>query len=510
MQKLLTSEAMRQIESRAISRGETTGAAMMEMAGEGVVAAIAARWPDLAPGRVVVLSGPGNNGGDGFVIARLLKAQGWDVRICFVGDESALAPDARAARDAWVGPVETPDTRSLGTIKAPPVLVIDALFGTGLTRDIEGDAEFLLTNLATLRELADVRVVAVDIPSGICADTGRVLGTAPRADLTVTFHSEKRGHRLEDGPEHCGDVVVAGIGLAGEEPEEEPDPDDLVLVTQPPADVLNKSTSDHKYSHGHAVVICMRAAMTGAPRLAARAALRVGAGLVSLAVTPKAETVVAAHVTAVMTKVAKGPMDLGELLWDTRLNALCIGPGLGKGQTARDWVETVLNVQRPTVLDADGLTAFEDMPSDLWLLTHERTVLTPHWGEFARIFPDLASRTQEGELTRLDAVKAAAKRAGAVVLLKGADTLIAAPDGRAAIHSARYGRAAPWLATAGTGDVLAGLITGLMARRQEAFDAAGMAAWLHCEAALEFGPGLIAEDLSETLPKVLARVCSQR
>ena len=502
--ELLTAEMMREIEADAIARGERTGQAMMQAAGAGVVAHIAARWPELVPDRAVVLCGPGNNGGDGFVIAGLLNQAGWTVRVCLLGETDDLTGDARQACEVWMeqGEVETPDTRSLGTIAAPPALVVDALFGTGTNREVDGDAEFLLTNLATLREHVPVRVVSVDLPSGICADTGRVLGCAPIADLTVTFHAEKRGHRLGAGPRHCGDVKVVDIGLPHPTPDEDPqiDPNAISLIEAPAASTLSKSEEMHKYEHGHALIFCGDSTKTGAPRLAARAALRIGAGAVSLAVAPKAEEVVVTHETSVMIERAYKPEDIGELLWDTRINAVCLGPGLGYGALQREKIETVLNLRRGAVLDADVFSCYANRPQELWDLLHDRVVLTPHIGEFKRVFDDL-------DLSEpVTAVRAAARRAGATVLLKGPETLIADQTGRVAVHSARYGRAAPWLATAGSGDVLAGLITGLMSRGHTPFDAACNGAWLHCAAALEIGPGLIAEDLPDAIPRVLQQL----
>ena len=499
--ELLTTKQMRKLETDAIKNGQVTGAGMMESAGAGVVARIAAHWPDMTPKRAAVLCGPGNNGGDGFVIARLLKDQGWDVTACLIGEADALSDDARQMHDAWakVGPIEPPDTRTLGTVKAPLSLVIDALFGTGLTRDIDGEAEFLLTNLATLREQVDLRVVSVDLPSGISADTGQVLGTAPKADLTVTFHAEKRGHRLGAGPKHCGLVDVVDIGLPRPAPDEEDDvSSDAILLVDPPKPAeLAKEEDKHKYEHGHALVFCGDSSLTGAPRLAARAALRVGAGAVSLAVAPKTEDVVVTHETAIMIKRAVTGDEISELLWDARINAICMGPGLGHGPLQREKIEAVLNLRRPVVLDADVFSCYARRPHELWDLTHDRTVLTPHIGEFNRVFDKF-------DLTDpVTAVRQAADTAGCVVLLKGPDTLIAAPGGPLAVHSARYDRAAPWLATAGSGDVLAGLITGLLARGHAPFEAAQIGAWLHCSAALRFGPGLIAEDLPDQLPGLL-------
>ncbi|MAU53919.1 MAG: bifunctional ADP-dependent NAD(P)H-hydrate dehydratase/NAD(P)H-hydrate epimerase [Roseovarius sp.] len=496
MTDLITAARMRAQERAAIESGVVTGLELMERAGRGVVAAILARWPDLASGpqRAQVLCGPGNNGGDGFVIARLLAARGWTVTAYLLGDPARLPPDARANLDRWqaVGAVvplaqALPDERS--------ALLVDALFGTGLTRPLEGAARAACDRRAA-------RIVSVDLPSGLCGDSGRVLGgAAMRADLTVSFHAARPGHYLAEGPAHCGALVLADIGL-------DHGPGDATLVAAPDAARLAKGAG-HKYTHGHALVLTGGAGHTGAARLAARAALRVGAGAVTLGVPGAARLEVACHITAEMLRPVAGAADLRAALADPRITALCLGPGLGLAR-AREMVPEALRHERAPciVLDADALTAFADAPDELFGDLHETCVLTPHAGEFARLFPDLAAElaapaTRGPAFSRLDATRAAARRAGCVVLFKGPDTVIAAPDGRCSLHAACYDRAAPWLATAGSGDVLAGMITGLLARGMGPMEAAGAAAWLHAEAARAFGPGLIATDLAKELPGVL-------
>ncbi|AVO37291.1 NAD(P)H-hydrate dehydratase [Pukyongiella litopenaei] len=510
MAELLSAAQMRAIEAAAIGTGTVTGLELMERAGRGVVDAVLARWPALAdePRRAVVLCGPGNNGGDGFVIARLLvQEHGWQVDLSLLGDPGRLPPDAAANHTRWcgIGPCHPLTDRSLGTVDAPPDLVFDALFGTGLARGVDGDAGFLLGNLEMLRADFGVRCVAVDIPSGLCSDTGRDLGNCPAVDLTVSFHAEKRGHRLSEGPGFCGHVTVADIGLP-HDGRSHGSAAPVWLAEAPTAELLAKSPAGHKYDHGHALVMTGGPGHTGAARLAARAALRVGAGLVTLAVPPEAQAEVAGQITALMMLPLRDADALTDLLWDTRLNALCLGPGLGLDARARSLVEAVLPLRRAAVLDADALSLFRGDPAALFDLLHPDCVLTPHGGEFARLFPDLAGKMDAPGYSRIDAVRDAARRAGCVVLLKGPDTVIATPGGDCAVHSARYDRAAPWLATAGAGDVLAGLICGLIARGLPAAAAAETAAWLHVETALAIGPGLIAEDLPEALPAVLAAI----
>ncbi len=266
---------------------------------------------------------------------------------------------------------------------------------------------------------------------------------------------------------------------------------------------LAKRVDQHKYDHGHAVVLSGPPGQGGAARLAARAALRVGAGLVTLGCPLRAVTENAVQLTAIMIRGLDGTAGLAEMLEDERYNALCIGPGLGLGPATGELVRGALKARRGTVLDADALSRFQREPQALFDMLHDNCVLTPHGGEFRRLFPDLAGRMENDDaFSRIDAARAAAMRAGAVVLIKGAETVIAAPDGRVAVNAAVDERAAPWLATAGAGDVLAGIVCGLMARRLPAYDAAKAGAWLHVEAARAFGPGLIAEDLPEMLPRV--------
>ncbi|MEI4234112.1 NAD(P)H-hydrate dehydratase [Roseovarius sp. D22-M7] len=500
MDELLTSAQMRDVEGAAIESGAVTGLDLMERAGNACVDAILAQWPDLAetPPRATVLCGPGNNGGDGFVIARLLARKGWQVSVFCLGDPQKLPPDAHANYKRWLEIGETAPLEAARDAD-PGALLVDALFGTGLTRPLEG----LLRDL-TAKPAA--RVVAVDIPSGLCADSGRVLGAAMRADLTVTFHAAKPGHYLADGPAQCGCLVTGDIGLS-----HDPGDDVLRLCRATDTARLRKSAGGHKYSHGHALVLTGGAGRTGAARLAARAALRIGAGLVTLGVPGAAQQEVASSITALMLARVDDAEALADLLADPRLTALCLGPGLGAAR-ARALVPAALCAGHGpgVVLDADALTAYADAPDALFDQLHAGCVLTPHLGEFARLFPDLAERlratpTSGPAWSRVDAARMAAQRAGCVVLLKGSDTVIASPNGQCSLSAAAYARAAPQLATAGSGDVLAGFITGLLARGFAPAQAAEIAAQLHVDCALSFGPGLIAEDLPEEVPKVLRR-----
>ncbi len=461
----------------AAARSGTPGLTLMENAGRAVADAIVRRW---APRPVAVLCGPGNNGGDGFVAARLLAGAGWPLRLGLMGDPGSLKGDAAAMAARWEHPVES---LSLAMLGGEP-LVVDALFGAGLARPLEGVA------LALAGACADrgLPCVAVDIPSGIHGDSGAVLGGAFRADLTVTFARRKPGHLLLPGRAHAGDVVVAGIGIPPAAIAE------LGLRVHENGPALwqallpGPEETDHKYSRGHALVVGGDGAHSGAARLAARAALRVGAGLVTVHAPEAAIPVYAAQLSAVMVA---STADLGEALADERRNALLIGPGCGASPATRAQTLRALGAGRRCVLDADALTAFRDDPAALFAALGPDCVLTPHEGEYRRLF------AHEGD--KLARARAAAEESGAVVVLKGADSVIAAPDGRAAINA----NAPPTLATAGSGDVLAGLVLGLLAQGMPAFEAAAAAVWLHGAAAAAFGPGLIAEDLSEVLPRVL-------
>ena len=517
MTELLTAAQMRAIEQAAIESGEVTGLELMERAGRGVVEAVFEEWPELAAGshRAVVLCGPGNNGGDGFVVARLLKEWGWEVEVFLYGDPAKLPPDARVNYERWgeMGPTKAWNDSAIEDLLDAQLndVVFDALFGTGLTRQMPDDTErtwhgFVPTVLDTCSTDRS-KYVAVDAPSGLCTDSGGNLGAFP-VDLTVSFHRAKLGHYLMreghygGGPGLSGRTIVKDIGLTGGS--------DSSVVRLVENSKLNRSkwVGEHKYSHGHAFILSGGAGKTGAARLAARGALRIGAGLVTLGVPGSAQMEVASQVTAVMLKRVEDTEGLAGVLEDKRLNAVCLGPGLGV-ERARALVPAAVRHECApyVVLDADALTAFADDPAELFGMLHDKCVLTPHDGEFARLFPDIAEKlaevpTKGPAYSKVDACREAAKRAGCVVLFKGPDTVIAAPDGRCSINSAQYERAAPWLATAGSGDVLAGFITGLLARGFNPMQATETAAWLHVECALSFGPGLIAEDLPEELPKV--------
>lgn len=455
---------------------------MMEAAGS-AAASFIIRSIDRRP--AAILCGPGNNGGDGFVVARKLKEEGWTVRVGLLGDKASLQGDAALMARLYDGAVE-PLSRS---VMEGAGLVVDALFGTGLTRPIEGAARDAI--LAANAHAAPV--FAIDLPSGVDADTGAVLGAAIEAAATVTFISRKPGHFLYPGRALSGAVHLAHIGV-----------EDRWVAAAAPSAYQNHPAlwanswrrptfATHKYARGHAAIVSGPLLRTGAARLAALAALRAGAGLVTILSPKDALAENAAHLTAIMLREAEGAAAIGEILGDRRFTAALIGPAAGVGAETKDRVLTILKGGAGAVLDADALTSFEGDADTLFAALRTDDILTPHEGEFARLFAGAAG------MARLPAARAAAARARAVVVLKGADTIIAAPDGRAIINAN-----APFdLATAGAGDVLAGLIAGLRAQGPPGFEAAAAGVWLHGAAGQVAGPGLIAEDLPNALPQVL-------
>jgi NAD(P)H-hydrate epimerase len=473
--EILTTAEMARADAFAVAHG-TPSLTLMENAGRAVADAIAARFK---PCPVTILCGPGNNGGDGFVVARLLKQHWYQVRVAHDGGHKG---DAAAMAAKWDGETVALTPDALDGAK----LVVDALFGAGLSRPLEG------ATAQVVEALNDLPVVAIDVPSGVSGDSGEPQGAVyVRACLTVTFFRKKPGHLLMPGRALCGEMVVADIGIPDEAAA-------TALFENTPAlwRYPHPKLEGHKYDRGHCVVVSGGAAHTGAARLAARGALRIGAGLVSVASPSDAVAVNAVHITAIMLKPFEGADGLAELLSDKRLNAVVLGPGLGVGGETRALVDVALKSGASVVLDADALTSFKDDPGALFRQLHDRCVLTPHAGEFARLFPGLLGEVA----SKVQAARAAAVCAGCTVLLKGSDTVIADAGGKAAINA----NAPATLATAGAGDVLAGFIAGLLAQKMGAFEAACAGVWLHGDAAGRFGPGLIAEDLPEILPQSLS------
>jgi NAD(P)H-hydrate epimerase len=475
--RLLSVAETRAADAATIASG-IAGMALMDRAGTGVAEVV---LREFARQPVLVLCGPGNNGGDGFVAARRLAEAGWPVTVALLGEREALKGDAALAAEAWRGPVVPLEP---GVIVDQP-LVIDAIFGAGLRGPVTGAARATLQKA----DAAARAIVAVDVPSGVDGDSGEDRG-AVAAHITVTFGTKKLGHLLYPGRGLSGVVEIIDIGL-------------LPTTLEPPGPPVWENTpalwqrvlkrpqpNGHKYDRGHAVVLGGYP-MTGAARMAAQAAARVGAGLVSMMVPMPALTIYAMALTSIMVKPYEDDAALSALLEDARMNAALIGPGAGVNDTTRRRAVELLNSARALVLDADALTVFAEDRRELFRARQAPLVLTPHEGEFRRLF-------QRG-VDKLQSARAASAESGAVIVLKGADTVIAAPDGRAAINA----NAPDYLATAGSGDVLGGLVLGLLAQGMDGFEAAAAAVWMHGAAAASFGPGLIAEDLPDLLPGVL-------
>lgn len=494
--ELLSPAEMSEADRLAIAEGPLDGYGLMRRAGEAVAAVVLARYP--AATRVHVLCGPGNNGGDGYVVSRLLQESGVDVALWASGEP-------RPGSDATLAAADCPlERRPLSAFTAEPgSLVVVALYGAGLSKPLSGDAARAVRIVTDLR----LPVVAIDLPSGVAGESGAILGCAFRAAITVTFARKKPGHLLLPGREMCGEIVLADIGIG-----------DGIIAQIAPRTFENgpalwlagfpaPAVDTHKYRRGHASVFSGGPSATGAARLSALAAARSGAGAVTVLSPANAMQVNAAHLTSIMLRKVDAVADLGAFLTDRRPSSFVLGPGFGVGEKARDFVLALLDAGQGQdtaieglVLDADGITSFRDEPETLFQAAGKSAapalVMTPHEGEFARLFPDVAN---DKALSKLAKARAAAARANAVIVYKGADTVIAAPDGRAAINS----NGAPWLATAGSGDVLAGIVAGFLAQGMPAFEAACAGVWIHAEAGSRFGPGLIAEDMPLAMLPVL-------
>jgi hydroxyethylthiazole kinase-like uncharacterized protein yjeF len=511
--ELLTPAEMAVADRAAIQSG-IPGPVLMQHAGAAVAKAALRLMAALRlrAGRIAVFCGPGNNGGDGLVAAQHLKAEGHHISLGLLCGREELRGDAAVAAQAWSGPILSFADVDLENAD----LAIVAIFGAGLSREVDGAAGAAILRLNEWTRRMRRPIIAVDIPSGIDGASGQMRGIAVEAAQTVTFFRLKPGHLLLPGRIYCGEISLVDIGIPewvlGEILPK-------TFINRPPiwgAHFPQPRLEGHKYGRGHALVLSGPLVSTGAARLAARGALRAGAGLVTVATPQHALAAHAAALTAIMTRICDGPEDLAELLADARKNAVIMGPGLGVGAATRALVAAALAPQpaeppRAIVLDADALTSFAGNALDLAAKITAfggSVVITPHDGEFARLFAANEAGLRAHPLavalassSKLARARAAAALLGAVVVLKGADTVVASPDGRATIAC----DAPPWLATAGSGDVLAGFVGGLLAQSMPAFEAANAAVWLHGAAAREFGPGLIAEDIPESLPVVLRR-----
>jgi len=481
---LLSALEMAEADRLTVAAGTPTSR-LMENAGRGVAQAIMQRW---SARRIAVLCGPGNNGGDGFAAASLLAEAGWSVTLALLGTLEGLTGAAREHAERWRRPIKSLNPAAIDGAE----LLVDALFGAGLDRPLSGAAQETLAAAAALQ----IPIIAVDIPSGVIGDTGENVG-AVQSVLTVTCFRKKPGHLLLPGRALCGELLVTDIGtlqnvLDRIHPKTFENDPRLWLARLP-----SPSSSGNKYTRGHAL-ISGGYPLTGAARLASRAAARIGSGLTTIAVPENALQIYATSLTSIMVRPLSLPADLDALLADPRVTACLIGPGAGVTEATRARTLAILATRRATVLDADALTAFEHDPQALFTAIHGPCVMTPHEGEFRRIFDATGDK-----LTR---ARRAAVTGNTIIVLKGSDTVIAAPDGRAIIDA----NAPPTLATGGSGDVLSGMVLGLLAQGMDPFLAAAAAVWLHGAAAAEFGPGLIADDLPDLLPVVLRRLLGSK
>jgi hydroxyethylthiazole kinase-like uncharacterized protein yjeF len=486
--EILSSAQMKHSEQIA-NRSGVDGFSLMKAAGKAVADEILARFSSSS---VLVLCGPGNNGGDGFVVASLLKKKKWPVTLACAVPIYDLQGAAARASDLWKGPV-----LSFENLELPEGgIVVDAVFGTGLSRPIEGEIAEVLETV----QQSDCTVIAVDMPSGLDGDTGECQGCTPQADVTVTFFRKKLGHVLMPGMDACGEIVVADIGI----------PDlaiealgPVVTETSPESGwggwVADKPSNSHKYDYGHVLVLGGRH-MTGAASLVGKSALRAGAGLCTIAAYSEAAPIYKSYCPSLIVETLDELARFKEHLKDPRRNTVVIGPGAGleNPPALKKAVFDTLAAEpkRVCVLDADALTVFADDVRTFYKAVGPHCILTPHEGEFVRIFPDLTG-------SKIERAKAAAARTKSVIVLKGPDTVVAMPDGTCVVNVTGNG----WLATAGAGDVLAGLIAGFAARSLgDLFGAVCAAVWSHGKAAENLGAGLISADLPDQIPLVLKNI----
>jgi len=478
MQPIFSNEESQKIDVKAIASG-ISGECLMENAGRAVVDQILKRWQ---PKEVVVLCGPGNNGGDGYIIARLLNEINWSVKVLTIIDPSQLEGDAKVASLKWTGDVVLLNEEQ-DYLHAE--LIIDCLYGTGLSRPLDKETVELINYYKSLK----TKVVSVDLPSGVHGNTGEVLGTAIEADLTVTFCNLKRAHFLLPGKELCGEIVVVDIGI----PKQIINQIDFLTFWNQPIAWINSfpipQSNTHKYIRGHTFIIGGDRYSTGAARLAAEASLRIGAGAVSIIAERNALDVYAKHLTAVMLEPSE---KLQSIIANTNLKSFVIGPGTGLGKYTESCLDKILESNSPCVIDADALSIIARKPDYFFPKLHADCILTPHEGEFTRMF--------DNSHDKLTSCQSSVAKTGANVVFKGSDTIIAAACGK---KISINNNAAPWLATAGSGDVLGGLIAGLQSQGMPSFEAACAGVWLHGELGTKLGLGLISEDISKSLPKLL-------
>ena len=510
MQSICSTEEIQEIENLQIQGSDQVAMDLMETAGRKAAEAII-KWKEKvripSQNHYHVLCGPGNNGGDGFVIARTLVDMGEKISCWELIDSPNRSAPSTLMRSKWLqkGSISPLEDFQRATLSEGDI-VVDALFGIGLTRPLDKKCSKIIEGIPS-----HITIIAIDILSGLDSSTGSLLSSSElssyEATLTLTFQIPKWGHYLQEGAERSGTIEVISIGLdEGLKKFSTIHPPLVELVeTQPPEFIglLDKKGPYHKYDHGHSLILSGPPGKMGAAELAGISALRVGSGLVTMGLPKEAFFNHTFKVNALMATKINKPQDMLDCLSDKRINAICLGPGLGIGKQTREYAIVALKSGQKAVLDADALTSFQENPDVLYKNLHNRTVITPHFGEFARIFPDLATKIKGDKLSVIRAVQKASTISGAVVLLKGRQTVIASPDGHTYLVNGAKSKNSPWLATGGSGDVLAGMITGLMARNIPPLKCALLSVYIHLHAVSIFGPGLIADDLPKLIPKVL-------
>jgi len=482
---ILTNEEMAEADQMTIASG-VPSIELMENAGKAVFNNIPIKNID----RVLLLIGPGNNGGDGFVVARLLIEIGISVDIFFYNN-GKISNDCKINKDKIDSQSFISEIRNYSSYS----YVIDALFGTGFTRKIPSQLE----KIFSIVKKNKIPVYAIDIPSGINGNSSIVNGDCLECVKTITFFNKKKCHYLYPGKNFCGEVIVEDIGIKTDVfkemmPKIRNNNPELWIKEFP-----FPSSFDHKYSRGLLIINCGPIYKTGAARLAGRSAMRVGAGAVKLICDDEAAKVLEPQISVELISVVKEKNEIQQIFKDRKVSSILVGPGNGVNDETKSRTLLALAFVKHVVIDADAITCFEKNPKELFVDTYPHTILTPHEGEFRRLFGDEIASIEDKVVKTVEA----SKLAGSIVVLKGADTIIANPEGQAVINSSE----APYLATAGSGDVLAGIIASLVGdNKMSAFNAACAGTWIHSKLGELIGAGLIAEDLIDNIPLIIKKL----
>ncbi len=489
---LYNCEQVRALDRCAIEEHGIPGFTLMKRAGRACLTQLRRRWPEAR--RLIVLCGSGNNAGDGYVIAGAARTQLLRVKLLQLGDPARLAPTAAQAREWAIRRGVQPLAELPDDLDPKRDVIVDALLGIGISGELRPEY------LARVRWIngAGVPVCAVDIPSGLCGDSGRVLGAAVRADLTVTFIGRKRGLYTGAGPAHCGEIRFSDLGVPAEVYRDQPDTVRLLGRSAASRWLQPRARDAHKGHFGHVLVVGGDHGMGGAAALAAEAALRTGAGLVSVATRTANHAAILARRPECMVHAVESGQDLQPVL--ERCSVLVLGPGLGRGAWATQMLQQALAAGLPMVVDADALNLLAGLPA--YLPLRVPAVITPHPGEAARLLGCTSAAVQAD---RFGAVQRLIERTGVTVVLKGSGTLVADAEGRR-VHVCRAGN--PGMASGGMGDALSGILGGLLAQSVPLPAAARLGVWLHAQAADRAAArrgerGLLASDLFGPLAELL-------